>query len=123
MRDRILNFGLTRFPKCTESGQVIKVKGEIKEWYQEKPYTEGWYMELADVYISATHCFMRFGNVLCKCLVDQIEERPDFMTVYEFVERKMEINEARQWKGNRHVKKVIKRINYKTGAIIEEVIK
>ena len=122
MRKRILDFGILRFPDATESSQLLKTYGEIYEYYNETPFTDLWYFELADVYIAAVHCFERFGNVFCKFLVEQIEERSDFYTVKGFVERKMDINEQRTWKGDKHIKKTIKRLNYKTGEITEEII-
>ena len=123
MKIRILYFGLSRFPKLTKEEQVEKVMGEIKEHYAEQPFTEKWYYELADVYIAATHGWVRFGDLTCKFIMEQIENREDFCNLINYVEEKMNINEGRTWNGSQHVKKkTIKRINYKTGVITEEEI-
>lgn len=125
MKQRILKFGLSRFPDATESSQLMKVKEEIEEHFNEPFYSENYYMELADVYIAAVHCYERFGNIFCRFIVEQIEERSDFTIIIEYVEHKMTINEQRVWEGNKHVensKKTIKRINYKTGNITEEEV-
>lgn len=123
MKRRILNFGISRFPNATESSQVLKVGEEIDEHYDEVPYSEAWYEELSDVYIAAVHGYERFQNKFCRFIVEQIEERSDFVIVAEYVEKKMIENEQREWSGDKHVKKkTIKRINYKTGDIIEETI-
>lgn len=127
MKQRILRFGLSRFPDATESSQVLKTLEEINEHYNEPMYSENWYMELADVYIAAVHCYERFFNVFCKFIVDQIEERSDFAIIIDYVYRKMNINEERVWNGDKHIEKVratktIKRINYKTGKIIEDIV-
>lgn len=122
MEQRILNFGLSRFPNASESSQSSKVRGEIKEYYAEKPYSDEWYFELADVYIASKHAWLRFRNPVYRMLAEQIEARSDFHIVYEYIERKMEINETREWDGDQHKYKIIKRINYKTGKITEEVI-
>lgn len=125
MKQRILRFGLSRFPEATESSQLLKVSEEIEEHFNEPYYSEDYYMELADVYIAAVHCYERFGNMFCRFIVEQIEERSDFAVVAEYVSRKMLINEQRVWDGNRHVSrptKTVKRINYKTGDITEEKV-
>lgn len=125
MKQRILRFGLSRFPEATESSQLLKVSEEIEEHFNEPYYSEDYYMELADAYIAAVHCYERFGNMFCRFIVEQIEERSDFTVVAEYVSRKMLINEQRVWDGNRHVSqptKTVKRINYKTGDITEEKV-
>lgn len=120
IRIRILDFGVSRFPNTCEKSQVVKVKGEIKEYYDEMPYTEKWYYEKADVYISSVHCYERFGNIMCKFIIEQMEQSDDFPNLLHYIKAKMDINEQRTWKGNQH--KIIKRINYKTGKITEEVL-
>lgn len=127
MKQRILRFGLSRFPDATESSQVLKTLEEIKEYYDEPMYSENWYMELADVYIASVHCYERFGNVFCKFIVDQIEERSDFAVLIDYIYRKMNINEERVWDGDKHIDKAsttktVKRINYKTGEITQEIV-
>ena len=127
MKQRILRFGLSRFPDATESSQVLKTLEEIKEHYDEPMYSENWYMELADAYIAAVHCYERFGNVFCRFIVDQIEERTDFAILIDYIYRKMNINEERVWEGDKHVEnvsttKTVKRINYKTGELTEETV-
>jgi ferritin len=127
MKQRILRFGLSRFPDATESSQVLKTLEEINEHYDEPMYSENWYMELADAYIAAVHCYERFGNVFCRFIVDQIEERADFAILIDYIYRKMNINEERVWEGDKHVEnvsttKTVKRINYKTGELTEETV-
>lgn len=127
MKQRILRFGLSRFPDATESSQIIKTLEEINEHYDEPMYSDNWYMELADAYIAAVHCYERFGNVFCRFIVDQIEERADFVILIDYIYRKMSLNEKRVWKGDKHIEKVsttktIKRINYKTGELTEEIV-
>ena len=127
MKQRILRFGLSRFPDATESSQVLKTLEEINEHYNEPVYSENWYMELADAYIAAVHCYERFGNVFCRFIVDQIEERADFAILIDYIYRKMNINEERVWEGDKHIDnvsatKTVKRINYKTGELTEETV-
>jgi hypothetical protein len=127
MKQRILRFGLSRFPEATESSQLLKVSEEIEEYFNEPYYSENYYTELADTYIAAVHCYERFGNMFCRFIVDQIEERADFVILIDYIYRKMSLNEERVWKGDKHIEKVsttktIKRINYKTSEITEEIV-
>jgi hypothetical protein len=124
MKQDILNFGLERFPNATPSSQSAKVREEVEEMYREVPYTTKWWYERADVYIASVHGEERFHLPMCRFIVESLENGDDFDELKYYIKSKMVTNKKRKWKGNKHVteKNIIKRINYKTGEIIEEKI-
>lgn len=121
LKKRILDFGVSRFPNLKEKDQEAKVKEEICEHYSEEECTEQWWYERADIYIASVHGFLRFGSLFCRFIMELIEEHESFINLVPYIEAKMIINEKRTWKGNKHVR-TVKRINYKTGVITEEII-
>lgn len=93
--EKIVEWHKKTFPKATPDSQIAKVDSELDELL----------LEAADVYVAATSADLRFGSIIAKIfrfLLLKIFGQP----LLDAVDRKMDINVKRTFKGDHHVETI-----------------
>ena len=84
------------FPSATTEEQRQKCRQEAREHLAAQTYEER-VEELADYYIANGALGYRFGDECGKVNCRNIEDLPNWGTINEAVQRKMDINVRRSW--------------------------
>lgn len=92
-------WSIDTFPDLTSDMQVKKLKEELKEEARAKN-TSHWLEEMADIFIVASILWLRFYNPLGRLALEWIEMHPEYASIREAVDEKMEINRNRIWHVN-----------------------
>ncbi len=60
--DEIIDWHKKTFPKVTEQSQFLKIGEELDEYEKETPFSNSWYEERADVFITTLCYYARFNK-------------------------------------------------------------
>lgn len=93
--EKIVEWHKKTFPEATPDSQIAKVDGELFELL----------LEAADVYIAATNAEKRFGSVVARVIKGLLYKILGEVLL-EAVDRKMDINVKRTFKGDHHVETI-----------------
>lgn len=98
LNSEIVEWHKKTFPDCTYESQLAKLDEELNEVSeaQKKGNYEHSFDELADVYIVATVLKERFNSAIAKYFLAW-EDGWQTPSLFERVDRKMEVNQKRTW--------------------------